>query len=115
MKMYALYDTETEQYATCLEFPYFVRSKDWTTSSFKARKHSGLSSMKGAVTRLLWRLETNVEMLLAGSWDAGRYHNDIMKTWSIECERRKSLGIAAFGIVIVEVDDSEITPTLVKI
>ena len=113
MKMYALYDTVTSKYATCLEFPKFGCSSDWADGPFGARLHKGTTSMKGAMTRLLRRLELNVKMLKAGDWsDVGRYHN-VMKTWSIECEERQARNLANFGMVIVEVVDDSVSPRIV--
>jgi len=113
MKMYALYDTVTAKYATCLEHPQFGRQNDWTDHAFEARLHKAVPSMKGALTRLMWRLKTNVEMLKAGRWDDNIHHAIAMKKWSIECERRQADKIAGFGMVIVEVDDNNVSPRII--
>lgn len=115
MKMFALYDTVTRKYATCLEYPYFCRAKDWSVNAFEARKHVGRSSMKGAATRLQRRLELNVTMLKAGDWDGGGRHHDEMKAWGVECERRQADKLANFGIAIVELEDEGITPRILRL
>ena len=113
MKMYAMYDTVTEKYATSLEFPYFCRKNDWSDSAFNARLHKTPSTMKAAMTRLMKRLELNINMLKNGDWDGPGRHFKMMKNWGIECERRQADKLVNFGMVIVEVDDSAIAPVIV--
>lgn len=115
MKKYALYDTVTKRFATCLEYPHFDRKYDWTDSVFDARLHDTVRTMRTQLKKLMRRLELNVKKFMAGDWDSGSQHDDGMKRWGVECEKRQASGLVNFGMIVVEVSDENCTVTPVKL